>query len=246
MAILIKVETLNHSQAHETPWHCHDVGQLYWLQRGLVIIETDEAQWPITPGSVGWLPKKNHHKASVLASAQGVILHITDYHDVSFPQEAGIYSMNDFLSSLVKRSTCLDGAHYSSDYLTHFIALLGYELKTLKELPLGLPLPSDRRARNIADELLKAPANNLSQEQLAKQWGLSVRTLSRIFIKQTGLTFSQWRQQAKVIVSLKWLLQGLAISEVAERSGYSNVSAYIKVFSQRFGKTPRKFQPKVR
>jgi AraC-like DNA-binding protein len=72
-----------------------------------------------------------------------------------------------------------------------------------------------------------------------------VRTLSRIFINQTGLTFSQWRQQSKIVTSLKWIQEGIPISEVAERSGYGNVSAYIEVFRQRFGQTPGKFQSTV-
>jgi len=105
-----------------------------------------------------------------------------------------------------------------------------------------LTLPVDRRAGNVANQLLKSPACELAQPQLAQQWGLSVRSLSRLFTQQTGLSFSQWRQQAKVVTSLQWVLAGLPVSEVALRSGYSNVSAYIDVFRQRFGKTPGQLQ----
>ena len=92
----------------------------------------------------------------------------------------------------------------------------------------------------MASELLKNPAGTRDQSQLAQQWGLSVRSLSRLFKEQTGLRFSQWRQQAKVVASLQWVLADLPVSEVAALSGYSNVSAYayIDVFRQRFGKTP--------
>lgn len=109
-------------------------------------------------------------------------------------------------------------------------------------MPLQLTLPVDRRARNVANQLLKNPACELDQTQLAQQWGLSVRSLSRLFTQQTGLSFSQWRQQAKVVTSLQWVLAGLPVSEVALRSGYSNVRAYIDVFRQRFGKTPGQLQ----
>lgn len=153
--------------------------------------------------------------------------------------------MNAFLGSLLQRATDYDGSNYPESYMAHLVALLGYEIARLEELPLGLPLPFDRRARNIADELLRCPSSDLTQDQLASHWGVSVRTLSRIFIKQTGLTFSQWRQQSKIVTSLTLIQQGLSINEVAERSGYSNVSAYIEAFRQRFGETPGKFQSKV-
>ncbi|SJN55220.1 AraC-like ligand binding domain protein [Vibrio ruber DSM 16370] len=72
---MMDVSPLNHRQRHETPWHAHPTGQLYWLQRGMIIIETDTAQWPITPGSVGWIPEHCSHKATILAAVQGFILH---------------------------------------------------------------------------------------------------------------------------------------------------------------------------
>ncbi|VDR29560.1 HTH-type transcriptional repressor of iron proteins A [Raoultella terrigena] len=83
-----------------------------------------------------------------------------------------------------------------------------------------LLLPTDRRARNVADQLLAHPDSPLTQAQLAQRWGLSVRSLSRLFREQTGLSFCQWRQQAKVVTSLQWVLAGEPIAEVAARSGY--------------------------
>ena len=102
-----------------------------------------------------------------------------------------------------------------------------------------------RRARHIADELLEEPASQKSQAALANKWGVSIRTLSRLFMEQTGLSFSQWRQQAKLLTSLQWIDAGLAISEVSALCGYATVSAYIKAFRERFRETPRQFQVKV-
>ncbi|ECP5716443.1 helix-turn-helix transcriptional regulator, partial [Salmonella enterica] len=116
------------------------------------------------------------------------------------------------------------------------------ELNQLPELPLHLILPEDRRARNVANELLETPGSVLSQTQLAHKWGISVRNLSRLFHQETGLTFSRWRQQAKVLSSLQWIFAGLSVNEVAYLSGYSNVSAYIEIFRERFGKTPGQFK----
>ncbi|SDI03216.1 AraC-type DNA-binding protein [Vibrio xiamenensis] len=176
---------------------------------------------------------------------QVYVLDLDYSEDDGFPKEPGVYGMNAFLSSLLQKASEFDDGDYPTSYVTHLVALLSYEIARLQELPLGLPLPMDRRARNIADELMRCPSSDLTQEQLASQWGVSVRTLSRIFIKQTGLTFSQWRQQSKIVTSLKLIQQGLSIAEVAERSGYSNVSAYIEAFRQRFGETPGKFQSKA-
>ncbi len=211
----------------------------------MINVETGKAEWAVTPGSVGWTPKDCSHKVKIFSSVQVYVLNL-DYSEADgFPDEPGVYGMNTFLGALLQKSSELEDESYPSTYMSHLVALLGYEIASLEELPLGLPLPLDRRARNIADQLMKCPSSELTQEQLASHWGVSVRTLSRIFIKQTGMTFSQWRQQSKIITSLKLIQEGLTIAEVAERSGYSNVSAYIEAFRQRFGETPGKFQSKA-
>jgi AraC-like DNA-binding protein len=108
-------------------------------------------------------------------------------------------------------------------------------------LPLALKLPTERRARSVADKLLSQPACIMDQQQPAHEAGLSIRSINCLFSQQTGLSFSHWHQQAKVVASLRWVSEGLPVSEIASLSGYSNVSAYIDVFRQSFGKTPSRF-----
>ncbi|MBF9002495.1 helix-turn-helix transcriptional regulator [Vibrio sp. NFV-1] len=243
--MIIDIESFKLTETYETPWHEHQWGQLYWLENGIINVETGKAQWSVTPGSVGWTPKDCNHKVKIFTAVQVHVLNLDYSSAQGFPAEPGVYCMNGFLDTLLQRAIECGNSSYPDSYISHLVALLAFEVARLQELPLGLPLPIDRRARNIADELLKSPSSHLSQEQLASHWGVSVRTLSRIFIKQTGLTFSQWRQQSKIITSLALIEKGLSINEVAAQSGYTNVSAYIEAFRQRFGETPGKFQAKM-
>ncbi|MHC0025517.1 helix-turn-helix domain-containing protein [Enterobacter vonholyi] len=105
-------------------------------------------------------------------------------------------------------------------------------------MTLQLKLPEDRRARNVANVLSKKTGYLLNQTQLAQKWGISALSLSRLFHHETGLTFSLWRQQAKIHLSFQWSFAGLSVNEAAYLSGFSNVSVYIEVFRERFGKTP--------
>ena len=240
-AIMMQTKTFEYESQHSTPWHKHELGQLYWLSQGVFVIETECAQWTVTPGSIGWFPAGLDHRAWVPRKVKGNSLYLKPSDCIQYPSQAGIYGGNSFILAMLER--VLRNNHVSSkDYQNSLLKLLGYEISQCAELPLQLTLPLDRRARNVANELLRNPACILDQSQLANQWGISVRNLSRLFSQQTGLSFSQWRQQAKVVASLQWVLAGLPISEVASLSGYSNVSAYIEVFRQRFGKTPGQFK----
>ncbi|WP_312949347.1 helix-turn-helix transcriptional regulator [Superficieibacter sp.] len=238
----METQQFKYHALHATPWHQHSSGQLCWLSQGIMVIETARAQWTVTPGSVGWFPPDLYHRAWVPGTATGHSLYLDPIVAGYFPDFAAVYAADHFIIALLMRC---QKSHLQNqqDYQDMLLKLLGYEIMHRSELPLELTLPTDRRARNIASELLKNPGSTLNQGQLAQQYGLSVRNLSRLFNQQTGLSFSQWRQQAKVVASLQWVLAGLPVSEVAFLSGYSNVSAFIEVFRQRFGKTPGQFRP---
>jgi AraC-like DNA-binding protein len=65
--------------------------------------------------------------------------------------------------------------------------------------------------------------------------------LTRLFIKETEMTFRQWRQQARLIEALKLLAKGTSVKEVAFDVGYESVSAFIYMFKKSLGSTPGNF-----
>lgn len=235
---MMPITHFDYGARHLTPWHEHPAGQLYWLSHGMMVIETARAQWTVTSGTLGWFAAGQHHRAWVPGRAQGHSLYLTPESGAPFAPDCAIYGADAFMLALLTRLCRATSAGHQR----HLVSVLGYELAHSPQLPLQLRLPLDRRARNVAEELLKNPASGLSQSELAQRWGLSVRNLSRLFQQQTGLSFSQWRQQAKVVTSLQWVQAGRPIGEVAALSGYGNISAYIEAFRQRFGRTPGQFR----
>jgi AraC-like DNA-binding protein len=105
--------------------------------------------------------------------------------------------------------------------------------------PLALPLPVDARALAAAQHVLRNPADGVTLEQLARQCGLGARTLERLFRAETGMRFGLWRQKARLLESIRVLVESKSVTHAAFESGYSGVSAYIAAFKQTFGCTPR-------
>lgn len=234
----IKISKIACDAIHSTEWHKHVAGQLFWLSQGLMIIETELIQWVVTPGTVGWFPAGLYHRARSTGAVRGKCLYLEPPSDIHFPLRPRVYGVDAFILALFER-LCVNR---SVEYRSALLKVITCELYQLPELPLQLTLPEDRRARNVAEELLENPRCVLDQTQIAHKWGISVRNLSRLFNRETGLTFSRWRQQAKVLSSLQWLCAGLSVNEVAYLSGYGNVSSYIEIFRERFGKTPGQFK----
>jgi len=104
--------------------------------------------------------------------------------------------------------------------------------------PLLLPLPSDARALTAANAILASPAEDVTTDDVARGSGLSARTLERLFRAETGMPFGLWRQKARLLESVRLLVEGGSVTDAALDSGYSSVSAYIAAFKQTFGCTP--------
>lgn len=236
MIEILKNEPLEHMTKHVTQWHAHPSGQLYWLSRGMITVETDHDQWAITAGAVGWLPPNCSHKGTAFGEMRGWSLQIGETFSQQLPPQAQLCRADSFLCALLGRISQFGQALTPSQL--RLMEVLADELRQATVLPMQLKMPVDRRALSVATLLLDAPATSLSQQELAARYGMSVRTLSRLFNQETGVAFSRWRQQARILRSLAFLAQGDTVSDVAHACGYENVSAYIAAFKARFGITP--------
>ncbi|MBN9248292.1 MAG: helix-turn-helix transcriptional regulator, partial [Hyphomicrobium sp.] len=119
--------------------------------------------------------------------------------------------------------------------------LLLYELRELDVLPLHLPMPDDTRLRTICEALLLSPDDISTAGDWADRFGVTSKTVHRLFLKETGLTFGQWRQQARLLSALERLARGDKIIDVAVDSGYASQSAFTAMFRRHFGTTPSAF-----
>ncbi|MGF6802828.1 AraC-like DNA-binding protein [Paraburkholderia youngii] len=111
----------------------------------------------------------------------------------------------------------------------------------LPAAPLGLNWPRDPRAQRIAEALSANPAQSLVLDELAAAAGVTARTAARLFAKETGQTFGQWRQQLRLLAALEHLGAGESVTQVALEVGYNDVSSFIAVFRDAFGDTPARY-----
>ena len=69
----------------------------------------------------------------------------------------------------------------------------------------------------------------------------SSRTLYRRFLKETGITFARWKQQARLLESIRRLAEGTPVTTVALDLGYDSPSAFSTMFRRSLGIAPRGF-----
>ncbi|OTG85479.1 hypothetical protein B9T31_11830 [Acinetobacter sp. ANC 4558] len=104
-----------------------------------------------------------------------------------------------------------------------------------------VPLPKNKKILQICESLLRHPSNTASIEVWADRVGVSSRTLIRYFKKETGLSFTQWRQQIYIGASIKMLLEGKNIDEISRQLGYSTPNSFSAMFKRKMGSPPTQF-----
>jgi AraC-like DNA-binding protein len=116
------------------------------------------------------------------------------------------------------------------------------ELRRARPLALHLPSAADDRLQAITRILLADPADPRALAELGAAVGASERTLSRLFRRQTTMTFPQWRAALRLHHSVKLLAAGRSVTAVATACGYSGTSAFIEAFRRTFGTTPGNYR----
>nr|WP_245601515.1 helix-turn-helix domain-containing protein [Sedimentitalea nanhaiensis] len=99
-----------------------------------------------------------------------------------------------------------------------------------------LPLPSDPRLARLTTTVLPPPLG-----LLATRVGASEKTIGRIFKRETGMSYRQWRQQWRLMKAYEMLVAGASISMTAQDLGFASDSAFITFFKNLSGQTPKAF-----
>ncbi|MGE0971732.1 AraC family ligand binding domain-containing protein [Klebsiella sp. WOUb02] len=144
--MMMRTETFDYQRGHVTEWHEHDEGQIYWLKTGIMVVETEQAQWTVTPGSVGWFPAGIRHRAQVPGQLGGTSLYLHLATCARLPPAPGIYGSDSFIQALLERLCAGPWPGFPADYASSLLSLLTAEIAHAAELPLQ-PAVADRSPR---------------------------------------------------------------------------------------------------
>jgi AraC-like DNA-binding protein/quercetin dioxygenase-like cupin family protein len=224
--------------------HRHASHQLLFASTGAMTVTGDRTSWMIPPGRAVLIPAGIPHSIRMWGEVAMRSLYFPANAPVPVFDENScrVISVSALLRELILRVAEMAALDSRVETEARLMSVLMDELATARIEPLLLPLPSDERALRAADCVLQNPADEATADALARRCGLGTRTLERLFRAETGMRFGLWRQKARLLESVRVLVEGGSVTVAALESGYSSVSAYIAAFKQTFGCTPSKFQ----
>jgi AraC-like DNA-binding protein len=221
--------------------HAHPRGQLLYAIEGVMIVRSASGAWVVPPNRAVWLIAGLDHEVRMCGDVKIRTVFVDQQAAPHLPQVSCVIAVSPLLRELIVAAmrVPLDYAPDTRD--ERLMRLLLDELREVDVLPLHLPMPHEARLRSICEALVARPDDVSTVEQWARQFGITPKTVHRLFSKETGLTFAQWRQQARLLFALERLARGDRIIDVALDSGYASQSAFTAMFRKHFGVPPSAF-----
>ena len=226
---------------HHIAPHSHPRTQLVHAATGIMTVTAESGAWVIPRGRALWVPAGVNHEIFTHGPVAMRTLYIAPDAVDGLPEALRVIAVSPLLRELILAAMVMPKLYGEAGAEARLIAVLFDQLLSAEIAPLSLPLSSDSRLRRVIGGLLARPGDGRGLQAWARTAGASPRTLSRLFVRETGMTFHLWRQQARLLDALRRLDAGQSVTTIAYDLGYSTPSAFITMFRRALGTTPGRF-----
>jgi len=224
----------------EVPQHQHRQGQLIMALYGAVTCTAANGLWIVPPGSAVWIPGGVPHSNQVTANARLSYLFV-EPEAARLPQECCTLSISPMLREMILRLADASSHHEPSDQVGRLVRVLLDELALMPAEKLELPVSGHPKIAVIAAALAAEPGDRRTLVEWASHVAMSERSLKRLMVQETGLSFGRWRRQLHLIVALRELAGGASVQKVSSDLGYESATAFIVMFKKALGTTPARY-----
>jgi AraC-like DNA-binding protein len=221
------------SAVHQHPWI-----QLSYAIDGVLEVRTSAGNYVAIPQCAVWIPPDVEHQVITLRRTEMRSFYIDPAALSCAPTTCRVLQVTPLARELIRHASALPAEYEEDGPDARIVQVLLDQIVLLPETVFSLPLPQSPRLVSICRTLHAQPDDARTIADWADTLGMSERNLSRLFREEAGMTFGQWRQRMRLLLSLGGLEDGQQVTRVALDHGYESPSAYIAAFKQLFGRTP--------
>ena len=220
---------------HLTPRHEHAWPQLLYASSGVMAVETPQASWIVPPQLAIWLPAGTWHVTRMLTEVNLASLYLRQTKNS--PLTCEVVEIRPLLRELLVAAIDIDLSGPLARRENLLADLIAEELTAAKRGGSPIPLPRDGRLLPFCQRVLSEPSLHITLELHACAVGLTPKTVGRLFQRELGMTFREWRQLVQSSYAVAHLAQGEPVKVVASRLGFTS-SAFSVMMMRNLQCTP--------
>ena len=226
---------------HHVEPHWHSRAQFIFAVEGTMTVRTPRRAWIVPPSRALWVPSHTVHEIQMYGGVEMRSLYVNNAAGGGMPASCVVLDVTPLLRELVVRAVALPERYDEKGDEGLIVRLLMAEVRRLPHCALDLPLPESPDLTQLCERLLADLSTRQPSDVDADALQVSSRTLYRRFLRETGITFARWKQQARLLESIRRLAEGLPVTTVAMDLGYESPSAFSTMFRRSLGIAPRAF-----
>ncbi|MDQ0996369.1 AraC-like DNA-binding protein/quercetin dioxygenase-like cupin family protein [Phyllobacterium ifriqiyense] len=220
--------------------HQHRQGQLVLALHGAVTCRAESGVWIVPPNSGVWIPGGVLHSNKVTSNARLTYLFV-EPGAAMLPAECCTLAVSPMLREMILQVAELSKNAGRDAHVDRLVRVMLDELALMPRERLELPVSDHPKIALIAATLLADPKDRRTLGQWAEHVAVSERTLKRLMVQETGLSFGRWRRQLHLVIALRELAGGATVQRVAGDLGYESTTAFIVMFKKALGTTPSRY-----
>lgn len=221
--------------------HSHSRAQLIHAISGVLTVTTPLGSWVVPPGRAVWLPSGIVHSLRFIGTVQVRTLMVDPLARADLPAQCQVVQISSLLRELILCAMSIAPDYPRGGREERIMELILDELRTLPILPVHLPEPQESHLLALCRHIQQSLGESWDVGQAAAYLGVSGRTLSRRFQRETGLRFGDWVRRAKLLGALNALATGRSVLDVALDLGYDSPSAFSAMFRRSLGVSPTQY-----
>ncbi|WP_306350230.1 helix-turn-helix domain-containing protein [Flavobacterium sp. '19STA2R22 D10 B1'] len=230
------------------PAHKHGKGELLFVTGGIAFLKTDDKEYYIPSQHYIWIPRGTMH--NIKHNSSEITIHsiyFVDEDDLSHPfyGNLGIYPVNKLLQEMMHFTENWQGNFSTENWQYEFLLTIKHLLCRVggKKFSIQLPRTEDKRLLEITKYINQHIQESLSLSDIALEFGISVRNLTRLFQQGLHISFLQYVKMLRIIKAMDLLQKNeMNISQVAYHVGYSSIAAFSNTFQQLVNMRPSDFK----
>ena len=240
----------SHVQFFHTELHSHSKMQLLYAEGGIIHIFTKEQHWYLPSRCCMLIPAHIEHRLfsnSAHVELYDIYMEL-EKTDADFYREPVIFLATEMMREMIlftkDWSGPIDKVKQPSRmyFLKGLKSILPEAAIAVANFPIQHPYPNDARLISIAQYLKQHIAETNSFEDISRRFGFSSRSLSRLFKEKMGMNYVRFLRALRLSTAVELMAEKrYNLNEIAQRVGYSSISAFSNVFERTMGIRPTEF-----
>lgn len=230
----------------DLPEHLHDMHQIIHTLSGTIRIQIGEDTYFVPERHIAWISRGVAHTLS--SNNREISLQIINCSSLQDPGEkCVVFNSSRFIGENFRFITGIGDIIHRSEMSQVFDFIIGFLnlLPTMGEryrTPLTvLKVPDGSEIQQILSYINENIDKDIALENVADHFGISTRTLSRLF-KKSNIRFASYLNYQRITRAIELYADGNhTIQQIAFDVGYSSPNHFNRVFKELMGTNPTAF-----